>query len=117
MKKIFLSLMIVCIAFCSCTHKNSVGDDVLSDNMVSVVVYDSCEYLIHGYGMAHKGNCKYCKARMEKMIEKEQDVFIEKFFAEYSKYNAIDAAYRTKEGLISAAECEAEILRTIAEER
>jgi hypothetical protein len=37
---------------------------------ISVVVFDSCEYLISGYGysqmMTHKGNCKYCTKRSSK---------------------------------------------------
>ena len=35
-----------------------------------IVVIDGCEYVIiergHGYGMAHKGNCKFCKKELEK---------------------------------------------------
>jgi hypothetical protein len=31
------------------------------------MTYDSCEYLVSGYGnsqmMTHKGNCKYCQQR------------------------------------------------------
>ena len=34
---------------------------------ISIIVYDSCEYLISGNGysqmMSHKGNCKYCLTR------------------------------------------------------
>ena len=37
-----------------------------------ILQIDSCEYLkIDGYyGYAHKGNCKYCKERKEKEMEK-----------------------------------------------
>lgn len=34
---------------------------------IAIIVYDSCEYLVSGYGysqmMTHKGNCKYCLTR------------------------------------------------------
>lgn len=34
-------------------------------NIVKVVEYDNCEYLIGYRSMAHKGNCKYCVEREE----------------------------------------------------
>jgi len=34
---------------------------------ISIIEFDSCEYLISGYGysqmMTHKGNCKFCAKR------------------------------------------------------
>ena len=32
-----------------------------------IIEYDGCEYVKRGYGLAHKGNCKYCKERNEAM--------------------------------------------------
>ena len=34
-----------------------------------VIILDGCEYVTYGYGMAHKGNCKYCQYRREKETE------------------------------------------------
>jgi len=39
-----------------------------------VVIIDGCEYICDSYRLAHKGNCKYCKARREI----EQDSLIAK---------------------------------------
>lgn len=45
-------------------HKTAVN---INGYEISVVEYDSCEYLISGSGysqmMTHKGNCKYCAKR------------------------------------------------------
>lgn len=42
-----------------------------------VVEFDSCEYIIREAGhqgfLAHKGNCKYCEARMKKLIKEEMN--------------------------------------------
>lgn len=32
-----------------------------------IIEYDGCEYVKRGYGLTHKGNCKYCKERNEAM--------------------------------------------------
>ena len=28
-----------------------------------LVIIDSCEYIVYGNGLAHKGNCKFCNER------------------------------------------------------
>ena len=33
-----------------------------------VEVIDSCEYVIWGHGMAHKGDCKRCRKHYEELI-------------------------------------------------
>ena len=30
---------------------------------------DSCEYIAQGHGLAHKGNCRFCKERRQKELE------------------------------------------------
>jgi len=37
-----------------------------------VHVIDSCEYIDggHAYGLGHKGNCRFCKERRQKELEK-----------------------------------------------
>jgi hypothetical protein len=50
------------------------GRDRVIDSYIRTVEYDGCEYLIYvdhdssyhrGVGMTHKGNCRYCKERLE----------------------------------------------------
>ena len=58
---------IVGIQYCNNTHSEYPTHEGIGFN---TIVIDSCEYIIghtsyQGY-MAHKGNCKYCKARNEK---------------------------------------------------
>lgn len=51
----------------------SLGTREYDQTKVKTVVIDSCEYLYAWFGMAngggsltHKGNCKFCRARVEK---------------------------------------------------
>lgn len=41
--------------------------EVVNGYEIKIIEYDSCEYLISGYGhsqmMTHKGNCKHCTKR------------------------------------------------------
>ncbi len=37
-----------------------------------IEVIDSCEYVVWNCGMAHKGNCKFCAAR----LKREEDLKI-----------------------------------------
>lgn len=30
---------------------------------ITVYEYESCEYIVYGQSITHKGNCKYCAAR------------------------------------------------------
>ncbi len=30
---------------------------------------DSCEYIVRGHGIAHKGNCRFCKERRQKEMK------------------------------------------------
>ena len=62
-------LLLLCILLVGCAEKNPDGSyriveakDPLMDATYSVVI-DSCEYIICGYKMAHKGNCRYCAER------------------------------------------------------
>ena len=70
MKKLILLALIV-IIMAGCIPTNPDGSLKLSEraNGPRVVVIDSCEYICYGYGMAHKGNCKFCAERRRKEQE------------------------------------------------
>jgi precorrin-2 methylase len=75
--KAFFILLVMCCFF-SCEQSQEVKDNIarrkvfensetVNGYKISVIEYDSCEYLISGSGysqmMTHKGNCKYCANR------------------------------------------------------
>ena len=72
MKKIIL-LTLTALMMASCYNQNDVAKSV-EEGDFGVCIYDSCEYLIRtsnyrGY-LAHKGNCRFCKERRQKELEK-----------------------------------------------
>ena len=73
MKKLIL-LALIAIVMAGCDHKNPDGT-YTTDYSVRVYILDSCEY----YGvldmgnanyLSHKGNCRFCKERRKKELEK-----------------------------------------------
>lgn len=67
------------VTMASCTIDNStetrpreplkiVYDNYCHYNWV-VLEIDSCEYLLRGDKLAHKGNCKYCEERRRKQLQ------------------------------------------------
>ena len=74
-------MSLVFIAIVACTDRDSNGsikvkpvkDNYLLDNP-RVDIIDSCEYILWGHGLAHKGNCKFCKERRQKEFYKMVDV-------------------------------------------
>ena len=53
---------------CKCDTCNYIPDPMNGVMDYTVIVFDSCEYIKYRthngyYGVAHKGNCKYCKER------------------------------------------------------
>ena len=68
------------LAVSSCTVQDNDGSYPIgvSTGNPQVVVIDSCEYIKWGYGLTHKGNCKFCEDRRRQ--EKEtllEDIVIE----------------------------------------
>ena len=60
----FLLCLFLVVGFSACeSNKKETSTEpvVLDDDYVSVVIYDSCEYIISGHGShrwgSHKGNC------------------------------------------------------------
>jgi len=78
MKKLIL-LLVLAFVMCGCVQKEEDGSLKLNTGLLNeshVVIIDSCEYISYngGYGLAHKGNCKYCAERRIK----EQEELINK---------------------------------------
>lgn len=75
MKKIvFLLLAVFMLAGCRQVDPSYKGKVPTG---CQIIIIDGCEYVEYvdcGYGIAHKGNCKYCKIRREI----EQDSLIAK---------------------------------------
>ena len=74
MKKLILLFALVFV-MCWCVQKEEDGSLKLNTGLLNeshVVIIDSCEYISYngGYGLAHKGNCKFCAER--KMKEQEE---------------------------------------------
>lgn len=76
MKK--LILLALAFVMCGCVPpKNEDGSIKLNTgnaNYPQVIVIDSCEYIHWVYGLAHKGDCKFCAERRKK----EQEELISK---------------------------------------
>ncbi len=71
MKKLIL-LLALAFVMCGCVSKNQDGSIKLNTSKVTnpqVVIIDSCEYIQWSYGLAHKGNCKFCAERRKKERE------------------------------------------------
>lgn len=76
MKKLIL-LLALAFVMCGCKMQQNpdgsykIGTDITT---FKVVIIDSCEYVIEGNRLAHKGNCKFCAERRKK----EQEELIRK---------------------------------------
>ena len=77
MKKIIL-LALAALMMVGCEYKTDAEiEEAKRLNGFNIVVIDSCEYLktretraYQGYGyFAHKGNCRFCKERMQTELE------------------------------------------------
>lgn len=69
MKKIFF-LVFAAAMFIGCAKVDRSYRNRIPESY-NVIVIDSCEY-VHSkytYGIAHKGNCRYCEERRRKRLE------------------------------------------------
>lgn len=73
MFKKLIILLLVTLCFSACNNYTNEDDDKVYVPKLFTIIYDSCEYVIGVDGLAHKGNCKYCKQRREE--EKNVDEF------------------------------------------
>ncbi len=71
MKKIIL-LTLITFMMVGCKNTDANGHIKLDDGFDTPksCLIDSCEYISWTYGLAHKGNCRFCKERRQKELEK-----------------------------------------------
>lgn len=68
--KSIVTIVLAAILLVGCDYQNPDGSYDTSKSVgMSTVVIDSCEYIDAYYGLAHKGNCKYCAERRKKELE------------------------------------------------
>ena len=66
------TLLIAALMIAGCAEKDSNGHIAINTgnaNNPVIEIIDSCEYVGWGYGLAHKGNCRFCKERRQKELE------------------------------------------------
>jgi len=70
MKK-FILLAFTALMMVGCVEKDSNGHIAIDAGGANpkTSIIDSCEYVKWGYGLAHKGNCRFCKERRQKELE------------------------------------------------
>ena len=71
MKKIIL-LSLAALMMVGCTEKDSNGHIAINTGSVNnpeILIIDSCEYVKWSYGLANKGNCRFCKERRQKELK------------------------------------------------
>ena len=71
-------MLLVAVIFCGCDDMNRAEERTkvfktaveVNGYQISIIEFDSCQYLISGVGnsqmMTHKGNCKFCEERSKK---------------------------------------------------
>ena len=70
MKKLLLIAFVV-LVMVGCDYQNPDGSyDTSKSLSLETIVIDSCEYISGFYRLAHKGNCKFCAERRERLINK-----------------------------------------------
>ena len=73
MKKIVL-LLLAALVMTACIKRNNNGEIIVDQQKSAtgpyIEVIDSCEYIKWSYGMAHKGNCRFCEERKQKEFER-----------------------------------------------
>ena len=74
----FAYVLLVAVIFCGCGDRNRAEERSklfktaveVNGYQISIIEFDSCQYLISGLGysqmMTHKGNCKFCTERSKK---------------------------------------------------
>ena len=82
MKKLLFALLAMIMV--GCIEKDSDGNIVINtsnlNNPKISTIIDSCEYINWGYGLAHKGNCRFCAERNKRMVREQVDSILTEIF-------------------------------------
>lgn len=79
MKKILftLPLLFAMLLAVSCNNEGTKTSFLTFEHFYSTRTYDSCEYVRYRcgnfFGLAHKGNCRFCEERRKKEIKETVD--------------------------------------------
>jgi hypothetical protein len=72
-RRLFLILLaLFALMMVGCIEKDSNGHIAINTGNVTnpkIAIIDSCEYVQWSYGLAHKGNCRFCKERRQKELK------------------------------------------------
>lgn len=78
MKKLIL-LALISLMMVGCCDKTTnnipIGGGLHDAHLYDI---DSCEYIVWAGGLAHKGNCRFCKERRQKELKKLAEQLKEK---------------------------------------
>lgn len=67
----FVAIMLLFMTGCCLSGKKTyVSSSNPELGTFYIATIDSCEYIKSGYNFSHKGNCKYCAERQEKLLIK-----------------------------------------------
>ena len=70
MKKIIL-LALTTLMMVGCDYNSNSNIDTKTEGVIyGTIIIDSCEYIRGMDKLAHKGNCRFCKERRQKELEK-----------------------------------------------
>ena len=76
-----ITIILAVLLLMSCYRKNPDGSyDLERSPAFHVIRIDSCEYIQHSYGFAHKGNCRFCAERNKRMIREQVDSILLEIF-------------------------------------
>lgn len=66
--KDFILLALTALMMVGCSEVKYIKHQTTTQD-VGVFEYDSCEYINIYSGVSHKGNCRFCKERIQKELE------------------------------------------------
>ena len=76
-----ITIVIAVLLLTSCYRKNPDGSyDLERSPAFHVIRIDSCEYIQHSYGFAHKGNCRFCAERNRRMFREQVDSILTEIY-------------------------------------
>ena len=72
-RRLFLILLaLTTLMMVGCIEKDSNGHIAINTGNVNnpkISIIDSCEYVSWSYGLAHKGNCRFCAERRKQELK------------------------------------------------
>lgn len=81
MKKL-LFLVLLAMIMVGCEEAKNPDGSINAKRSIdfNIIRVDSCEYIKYYKGIAHKGNCRFCKERNERMVREQVDSILTEIF-------------------------------------